>query len=42
MIIQVYVPTTDAEKEETGEFYGHAESEINRTCKQDVLPLTGD
>lgn len=38
MILQVYIPTTNAEKEV---FYGQVEFEIDRTCKQDVLPLTG-
>lgn len=39
---QIYAPATDAEEEKIDEFYGEAQSEINRTCKKDVVLVVGD
>lgn len=35
-IIQFYAATTDAEEREVDKFYGHVQTEIGRTCKQNM------
>ncbi|XP_064139950.1 craniofacial development protein 2-like [Loxodonta africana] len=41
-IIQIYTPTTRAKDEEIEDFYQLLRSEIDRTCNQDALIITGD
>ncbi|XP_064138673.1 craniofacial development protein 2-like [Loxodonta africana] len=41
-IIQIYPPTTRAKNEEIEDFYQLLQSEIDQTCNQDALIITGD
>ena len=41
-VIQVYVPTTDAEEAEVDQFYEDLEDLLELTPKIDVLFITGD
>ncbi|XP_064131955.1 sorting nexin-24 isoform X1 [Loxodonta africana] len=41
-IIQIYAPTTRAKNEEIEDFYQLLKSEIDQTCNQDALIITGD
>ena len=41
-IIQVYVPTTDAEEGEAEQFYEDLQDLLEQTSKKDVLFIIGD
>src|SRR5215467_2817125 len=41
-VIQIYAPTTDAEEEDVDIFYDQLQAEIDKTCNQDLLLITGD
>ncbi|KAG8233579.1 hypothetical protein J437_LFUL000990 [Ladona fulva] len=41
-IIQMYAPTTDAEEEEVGDFYGNLPDMVNMTPKKDAIFIIGN